>query len=66
MPPGRRVARSSRCRNLETYKSGATTPETIRIEDGSTEVTRGLTVLARQADWRRNAAGRHCAVPIAM
>lgn len=37
--------------NLEIYKTGAMTPETIRIEGGFAEVNeRGLTVLAEKAD----------------
>ena len=37
--------------NLEIYKTGATTPETIRIEGGFAEVNeRGLTVLAEKAE----------------
>lgn len=37
--------------NLEIYKSGASTPETIRIEGGFAEVNeRGLTVLAEKAE----------------
>jgi hypothetical protein len=50
MPPGRGVARSSHCGNLEICKSGATTPGTIRIKGGFTGVNgRGLTVLAGKA-----------------
>ncbi len=37
--------------NLEIYKAGATTPETIRIEGGFAEVNeKGLTVLAEKAE----------------
>ncbi|MBQ1500658.1 MAG: ATP synthase F1 subunit epsilon [Sphingomonas sp.] len=37
--------------NLEIYRAGATTPETIRIEGGFAEVNeKGLTVLAEKAE----------------